>query len=191
MGVSKPYVTQLVQAGKLVLDPKTKLLDFEASRQLLDATKSPERSSVRVANAAQRQQAAEGLHPNQQKKVERVEASKPGKVAPRSSSASSPASVALLLNKAKADKERSLAELKKLELEKERGLLIPLADVRADAEAVAAQLRTQLFALAPRLAPRLEGLKAGEIEAMITDEINNVLKALHESAYISPPGQAG
>jgi hypothetical protein len=87
-------------------------------------------------------------------------------------------------NDARARREAATAALKELELQQRRGELIPVSEVRADAAACAANIRDRFFNMPPRIAPLLVGRTAAEMEAMLTDAINEIITAFHDSAYI-------
>ena len=87
-------------------------------------------------------------------------------------------------NKAKTAEKTYQAKLKRLEFEEKEGSLIAKDAVRDDAFLAANELRSRLFSIAPRAAPRCEGKTAREIERIIEDEINFALQALQESRFI-------
>ena len=92
--------------------------------------------------------------------------------------------VAVQFNKAKTAEKIYQAKLKRLEFEEKEGSLIAKDAVRDDAFLAANELRSRLFSIAPRAAPRCEGKTAREIERIIEDEINFALQALQESRFI-------
>ncbi|ENU8988092.1 hypothetical protein ACE2PB_004931, partial [Salmonella enterica] len=92
--------------------------------------------------------------------------------------------VAAQFNKAKTAEKVYQAKLKKLEYEEKEGSLIAKDTVADDAFLAANELRSRLFSIAPRAAPRCEGKTAREIERIIEDEINFALQALQESRFI-------
>ncbi|MEG1112888.1 MAG: hypothetical protein RSE65_19465 [Hafnia sp.] len=92
--------------------------------------------------------------------------------------------VAAQYNKAKTAEKVYQAKLKKLEYEEKEGSLIAKDTVADDAFLAASELRSRLFSVGPRAAPRCEGKSAREIEHIIEDEINFALQSLQESRFI-------
>ncbi|EHC60486.1 hypothetical protein LTSEINV_1408 [Salmonella enterica subsp. enterica serovar Inverness str. R8-3668] len=92
--------------------------------------------------------------------------------------------VAAQFNKAKTAEKVYQAKLKKLEFEEKQGSLIAKDVVTDDAFVAANELRSRLFSIGPRAAPRCEGKPAREIERIIEDEINFALQALQDSRFI-------
>lgn len=86
-------------------------------------------------------------------------------------------------NKARTDEKIFAAKLKELEFNKEKGKLIPLADIIADAARTGEELRALLCSIPSRIAPALDGKPAVEIEAAITEAINEALTVLHETKF--------
>lgn len=82
--------------------------------------------------------------------------------------------------------------LLELDLAKKRGEVVPLDEIRADAAATCAGIRTRLLSLGPRVALALEALcarpttgpRAPAIQAVIDDEINVILTGLHSSRFV-------
>lgn len=93
--------------------------------------------------------------------------------------------VAVQFNKAKTAEKIYQAKLKRLEFEEKEGSLIAKDAVRDDAFLAANELRSRLFSIAPRAAPRCEGKTAVEIERIIEDEINFALQALQNPDLLS------
>lgn len=86
-------------------------------------------------------------------------------------------------NKARTDEKIYAAKLKELEFNKEKGKLIPLSDVIADAARTGEEIRALLCSIPSRIAPALDGKSAVEIEAVITEAINEALTVLHETKF--------
>ena len=82
-------------------------------------------------------------------------------------------------------KETYLAKLKELEYKEAKGMLLSRDKVEADAAAVASELRNKFMGMGARIGPLCEGLTAREIEVIIEDEINDILKALQKSQFMS------
>lgn len=87
--------------------------------------------------------------------------------------------------------KKGRAALLELELQRARGELVPIAEVMADARTAGAVVRERLIALPGRLALVLEALcarqggppRATAIEAVLADEVNAVLDALHGTRF--------
>jgi len=79
------------------------------------------------------------------------------------------------------------AKIRHLKYEQLKEILVPKADVMAEAENVALLVRSAMQGLPSKLAPRLEGRTADEIEALLVEEIDQALLALHESRYSADP----
>lgn len=82
------------------------------------------------------------------------------------------------------------AEARELELRREREELVDVAEVRADALKAAEVIRTGLLALPSRVALQVEaliakdpGTRAARIEALIQDEVNEVLVVLNRTRF--------
>lgn len=80
----------------------------------------------------------------------------------------------------KIDAERRIKEADAAERE---GSLVPIAEVRADATAIVAELRSKLQVLGSRLAGLVAGRTVPEAQAVIDDAVNEVLAVLHEVRY--------
>lgn len=91
------------------------------------------------------------------------------------------------LRKAQTIKTATEAARSKLKLEKEKGELVPLQDVRVDLQAIVNEIRLHFLTRAAALAPQLRGQKVARIEAMLTEDAEqffNNLRAEHEG-YLS------
>lgn len=86
-------------------------------------------------------------------------------------------------NRWKAKEKYIQQRLKDVELQQAQKDLLAVADVEADAAAVAAALMDKLRSLPPRIAPLCEGRPAREIEGIIDAEINDALAALQKSRF--------
>jgi len=88
------------------------------------------------------------------------------------------ADIAIKLAAARAADKSYQAEARKLKLEELRGSLLPAVGVRAEAEHCATRVRAALLSVPSRLASRLEGRTAAEIEVMLGDGIVEALTGL-------------
>jgi hypothetical protein len=75
------------------------------------------------------------------------------------------------------------AAIKQLDHRKREGELVEVDDVRADAAAFAAEMRSALQVLGARVAPLVVGLSVAEAQAVIDDGVNEALTAIHSSDY--------
>lgn len=83
------------------------------------------------------------------------------------------------LRKAQTAKTAAEAERAKLRLDRERGEVVPIADVRADLQELIQRV-SQHFAVTapPMLAPRLRGQKVSQIEATLRREAEQFFREL-------------
>lgn len=88
-----------------------------------------------------------------------------------------------ILQQAKAATQTYTAQIKKLELEKMRGDLIPITEAIAEFEMVATVIRSQLISLPSRLAGVLEDKTAAQIELLLNEAINETLSVLHNTKF--------
>jgi transposase len=103
-------------------------------------------------------------------------------------SAGESADLKRLLLKARGEKERAIAELRKIELEHKQGRFVETSEVRSATQSVCEQIRAQLLSLPSRIVRVAEaaiaaGKKTAEIEALISDEVNRILEALHTMRF--------
>jgi hypothetical protein len=94
------------------------------------------------------------------------------------------------LDLANARLKEAQAKLHELELEREEGRFVELADVQKDAADTAARIVGVLRAIAQRTALAVEGALAAEparraavVEALIADEVERAIGELRESKY--------
>lgn len=87
-------------------------------------------------------------------------------------------------SKAKTQEKIYSAKLKQLEVQRLTGEMYLRADIEADAEAVAAEVRGRLLAVPPRIAALCENKPAREIQAIIEDAINEALEGLQKGVFI-------
>ena len=90
------------------------------------------------------------------------------------------------------------ARNRELKYWRERGQLVPVDEVRADARAACETIRTHLLALGSRLALVIEEIcardggypRAATIQSTIEDEVNAILTVLHATRFTAAtPGQ--
>lgn len=86
-------------------------------------------------------------------------------------------------NRARLAEKTYQAKLKELQYKQEQGQLIPIDQVRQDAESTAVELSGLLNAIAPRIAPLCEGRPAREIEAVIDEAISEAMNSLKKSRF--------
>lgn len=94
------------------------------------------------------------------------------------------------LLKAKVAKETALAEIQRIKADFDAGVYVKRADVEADAQAAAVAIRDGVLSLGARVALQVEAslakeprLRTAAIEALITDEVNQVLDALNKRRF--------
>lgn len=146
-GYSRAAVTQFKNNNKLVfLMPG--ILDFEASKKLIDETSDPARIDVRERHAANRGETLQmtGNGHNE-------------------------------FQKARAVKEKYLAMQAKMEYELAEGKLIIRDDVHKAAFEASRKLRDNLHSLCKQSAPNVIGIDSPEaIETYLRDEVDKMLE---------------
>lgn len=105
--------------------------------------------------------------------------------APMTSSASKAMNVTEAFNKARLAEKTYQAKLKEIEYKLKRGELIESEKVVADAQATAALVRERLMSIPVRVSGLCEGRTARDIEEILEDAINDVLKSFQKSEFIS------
>lgn len=93
------------------------------------------------------------------------------------------ANIAVATKKAELVKKTAEAKIAQLELQERERKLIKVEDVEVDARRVAETVRALLLSLPNRVALSLEMRAANEIQAILDDEINQVLTKLHETKF--------
>lgn len=166
-GISPAMVTKLCSAGRIPVLKNGKL-DFDTASAAYEATRQVGRE-VSAENG---------------KRGRGVSSELPDLPADDAGLASGTTGVAAQFNKAKTAEKIYQAKLKQLEFEEKKGSLIAKDVVTDDAFLAANELRSRLFSIAPRAAPRCEGKSARDIERIIEDEINFALQALQGSRFI-------
>lgn len=166
VGRSHVWVNRLVKDGRLPTDAKGRiplkagLAAFEAANVVGYATKE----------TAKKKKAEPELLPETDD-------------VPVTSGGASHAKVAEAYNRARTAEKTYQAKLKELEYKEAQGLLIPLADVEADAAETAAAMRNTLMSMPPRIAPLCEGKSAREIEGVIEEAVNEALREFQRSRF--------
>ena len=122
---------------------------------------------------------------NRQKQTQTVEALPDNDEAPMQDSVSKAMSVTEAFNKARLAEKTYQAKLKEIEYKLKRGDLIESEKVIADAQATAALVRERLMSIPVRVSGLCEGRTARDIEEILEDAINDVLKSLQKSEYIT------
>jgi hypothetical protein len=91
------------------------------------------------------------------------------------------------LRKAQTAKTAAEAARAKLKLDRERGELVPIQDVRADMHNFIAETRQHFLTRAQVLAPQLRGQKVVRIEAMLREDAEQFFAGLRAEweAYLS------
>lgn len=91
---------------------------------------------------------------------------------------------------ARVREKEAVSQLRELELEHESGLFVKRSEVEAAGRQIGESVRTALLAIPQRVALQVEAtlardpaLRAPQIEALIADEINQVLTVLHGTVY--------
>lgn len=185
VGRSHVWVNRLVKEGRLPADEKGRipledgLKAYEASQVVgYDANRAhgeKQRSKGKApAKAAAKGKAREPDEPELLPDNDDV---------PPITGGPSHARVAEAYNRARTAEKTFQAKLKELEYKEAQGLLLPLADVEADAAETAAELREKLMSMPPRIAPLCEGKQAREIEGILEDAINEALLAFQKSRF--------
>lgn len=104
---------------------------------------------------------------------------------------STPTGVSLALNKAKLAEKTYQARLKELDYKARTGELLDREKVENEAAWLAEQIKSKLLAIPPRISSLCEGREARDIEAIISDAINDALKELQKVRYGGGTGEKG
>lgn len=187
IGRSNVWVSKLVKSGKLPVDDKGKI-PLEAGLAAYNANTDVSRDPQRENNEKVRQKSVK--KPNkkpEQPGIQNLDDDDDSDsiILPSTTVGVNAARISEQYNKAKLAKETYLAKLKELEYNREKGNLLSRDQVEADAAAVAVELRNKFMGMGARIGPLCEGLTAREIEIVIEDEINDILKALQKSQFMS------
>lgn len=169
MGVKPGYVTQLKQAGRLVLTDDGKRVRVGDSMRLIAETRDPSKIGVSARHAAKRGDGAADVPANQPAPAQGSDVGEEPEELP-----ANPHS--LRRAKALADKEEAAARKALREELVELGQLIPADKVRAVADDAVTQLRSRLEMLAPTLAPALAATSdEDKVKVLIRDAIEKCL----------------
>jgi len=84
---------------------------------------------------------------------------------------------------AKAAYQSCMAQIKKLELDKLRGELIPVSEAVAEFQMVATLIRSDLLSLPSRYAGLLEGQSISKIESILSEAVNDCLTKFHNTKF--------
>lgn len=122
---------------------------------------------------------------NRQKQTQTVEALPDNDDAPMQDAVTKAMSVTEAFNKARLAEKTYQAKLKEIEYKLKRGDLIESEKVIADAQATAALVRERLMSIPVRVSGLCEGRTARDIEEILEDAINDVLKSFQKSEYIT------
>jgi hypothetical protein len=179
LGVQPGYVTQLKDAGRLVIvDGK---VDVAASLQLIADTEDPGKVGVVERHAGERAQKALAPGPVAATRIDQLidqSTNRPAMLEDMAGKAGS------AYQQARAMKEKYFAMQAKIAYEKEVGLLLVAGEVKfaiADGDAI---IRNRLESLPDMLAPQLAAEHdEGRIRAMLADHIEDLLSELSRSFY--------
>lgn len=156
---SRGYVTQLKQAGRLVIDDKGRV-DIEASKIRIAETEDPSRDDVRARHAAKRE--AEKPAAEQKPKKE-TKAKDPNAVS---------------FSEARARKESAQAQQAEIELRKMLGELVSKADMQAAVADLVTNFRQTMENWPHNLAAELVGKDINEIRITLKHHVHDVLHNL-------------
>jgi len=171
IGVSPSQISQLKAAGRLVMQGR--MVDAEASLQLIADTEDPGKIGVKARHAAERLQKQDAI------------TATPTEPAPAPYSGEEITGKAgSVYQQARAMKESYAAKQAKIAYEREVGLLLDAQEVRlavADGDAI---IRNRLEALPDLLAPQLAAeTNEQKIRAMLIDQIEYLLTELSSSFH--------
>lgn len=83
-------------------------------------------------------------------------------------------------NKARAYEKTVQAKIKDIELKKLQGELIPIEQIREEAQQLAALIRQKIISVAPVIGAKAEGKTASQIQRLVELELNNALEDLQK-----------
>ena len=179
LGVKPGYVTQLKQAGRLVLtdDGKVKVAESIA---LISETRDPSKQGVRDRHA----EARAGTAPVREEATSDVGVDDDADLDEPSAELKGepPSPHNIRRAKALADKEEALARRALREEQIEMGQLFQKADIVAAIENATVQLRQRLELLPDTLSPALAALEdEGEVRMTLRDEIEKAMAELEKA----------
>lgn len=150
-GKAKSYITQLKQAGRLVMEGNK--VDVEASRAKIAGSADPNRDDVKKRWAEQRPQPAAANEPQSDKIGNSYQA-------------------------ARAVKEKFAAMSAKLDYERAIGKMVERTEVEAAVEDVTSIIRQALEQMPHRTAPELVGKTLDQIRATLKQDIHAALSEM-------------
>jgi hypothetical protein len=173
--LSRQRIGQLVDAGRIPIDPPTNRIPWIEGKAVFDAERLD--GSEVAAQDMTTDEAAEITH-------------RPPPALRLAADLDSAAAVASQHAKARAADKVWQARTRELKYQTLRGTLVERAEVDADSENVSALIRSTLLALPGKLAPQLSGriLETATVEQLLIAEIEAALVHLHESRY--QPGRS-
>lgn len=166
VGNSNVYISRLVKEGRLPtingkIPQAEGLIAYEEN-------KKPGYDGNRELNAAKRQQP--------QIIIQKEELPEPEPIKTGTSAAKSNEQY----NKARAYEKTVQAKIKDIELKRLQGELVPIAEVKEDAQKLAALIRQKIISVAPIIAANAEGKTSNQIQRIVEIELNEALKDLQK-----------
>lgn len=179
VGKSAAWINKLIKAGKISVGDN-KLIDYESALVQLEGSKDynrdPQRQHAAKVRAQKTMQAIMTERKGEGETVETVIGQIYDHVEPPiGDPACKEVHIGIETQKSKLARETYEAKIKQLEYLKMIGELIPIDEVKKANEIIAASIRSKLLTLPTKLAPRIEGKQAVEIQYMLEDAINEVL----------------
>lgn len=167
VGNSNVYISRLVKEGRLPtingkIPQKDGLIAYEEN-------KKPGYDGNRELNAAKRQ--PQIVTVKDDVSLPEPEPIKTGTSAVKSNEQ---------YNKARAYEKTVQAKIKDIELKKMQGELISIAEVKEDAQKLAAMIRQKIISVAPIIAANAEGKNSNQIQRIVEIELNEALKDLQK-----------
>lgn len=180
------YVTQLKQAGRLVLTDDGRRVRVSESLARIEATRDPSRAHVTERHAQARQPGqGEGQGRGAPRAAQAgVQGAAPAAAAQPPQADGDPEDAALPRSyaEAKAEREHYLALAARRDYEQSIGQLLEAAAVRSALADAGTTLRTRLESLRDILAPQLAPITdEARIRTLLSDEIEHVLAELARS----------
>ena len=166
VGNSNVYISRLVKEGRLPtingkIPQAEGLIAYEEN-------KKPGYDGNRELNAAKRQQP--------QIIIQKEELPEPEPIKTGTSAAKTNEKY----NKARAYEKTVQAKIKDIELKRLQGELVPIAEVKEDAQKLAALIRQKIISVAPIIAANAEGKTSNQIQRIVEIELNEALKDLQK-----------
>ena len=177
-GKSHVWVLKLIQRGVIPRDTETGKIPAEAGLRAYE-----EYLRTRPPAPPKKEKQPKKEKPPKKAAPPGAEDGEDDEITELHATAATAAKVSSAFNKAKLAEKTYQAKLKELEYKLKKGELLERADVASEAAALADAVKTQLLAVPPRISSMCEGRAAREIEEIITDGINEALKALQNLKY--------